>query len=89
MATATRSRTKPRKKHVRSPIQSDHPRETVSPQISRLMTQVARDPEPLEKAVRGKEAPEAWQTHRSEAPEARGGQDVSDQETFTLGRSRS
>jgi hypothetical protein len=89
VATATRSRSKPRKPHVRSPIQSDRHRETISPQVSPLLPQVARDPEPLEKGVRGTEAPEAWQTYHSEAPDAGRGQDFSDQETFTLGRSRS
>lgn len=52
-------------------------------------THVSRGQEPLEGALKAREAPESWQVQRSEAPEAGMGATSASDDSFTLGRSRS
>jgi len=89
MATATRTQSKIRETHVRLPASSDYLEEDDSTRTPPLLTRVSREPEPLEKAQRVQEAPEASQTRRSEAADAGRGEDLPAQERFTRGRSRS
>jgi len=90
MASATKTRSKKtRKTQVRVPSSSDHLPESEPSQTSPPLAQVSREQEPLENAVRRQEAPEAWQTRRSEAPDAGRGEESSEHDTFTHGRSMS
>ena len=90
MATATKTRSrKLRKAQVHVPLSADCSREPESSQVLPPLTQVAREQEPLENAVRWQEAPEAWQTRRSEAPDGGRGTGSSEYDTFTRGRSMS
>ena len=86
MATVTKTRSKKTRK---TQISDGHIREPESSQTSLPLTQVSREQEPLENAVRRQEAPEAWQTRRTEAPDAGSGNDCSEYDTFTRGRSMS
>jgi hypothetical protein len=90
MSTATRakSRTKARQRSKQVSLEAGHQNGRVS-QLSSVSTQICRDSEPLEGALRGKEAPEAWQSRLSEAPDAGQGIDSSMEEPFTHGRSKS
>ncbi len=64
-ATKTRSRKNPRIEAAK-PVNSNQNPEPNPSQISPLLTQVSREQEPLENAARRREAPEAWQSRRSE-----------------------
>jgi hypothetical protein len=90
MATATRAKSRSKTRHRSNQVLSDRGRhEGDSSQVSPLSTQICRESEPLEGALRGKEAPEAWQSRQSEAPDAGQGADSSMDEPFTHGRSKS
>ena len=67
MATATKTRSrKPRKAQVHIPLLPDQNQEAGSAQTCHPLTQISRDQEPLETAVRRQEAPEAWHERLSE-----------------------
>jgi hypothetical protein len=90
MSTATRAKSRSKTRQRSQQVPSDHGRqEGDSSQLSSLPTQISRESEPLEGALRGKEAPEAWQSRQSEAPDAGQGADSSWEESFTHGRSKS
>lgn len=90
MATATRSRSKTRNNQVRKQVSSSPiRRESDFSHAAPSPTQVARESEPLEGALRRKEAPETRQSRHSEAPDAGCGVHALSDDPFTHGRSRS
>jgi hypothetical protein len=90
MSTATRAKSRSKTRHRSRQVPSDcGQQEGRESQLSPLSMHICRDSEPLEGALMGKEAPEAWQTRQSEAPDAGQGADSSMDEPFTHGRSKS
>jgi len=90
VATATRSRSKTRNNQVRKQVSSSPiRRESDFSCIPPFPTQISRESEPLEGALRREEAPETRQSRQSEAPDAGRGVHSSSDGRFTHGRSRS
>src|SRR4051794_33673347 len=86
VATGTRSRSKTRNNQVRKQVSSSPiRRESDFSHVAPFPTQVSRESEPLEGALRRKEAPETRQSRHSEAPDAGRGVHSSSDDCFTHG----
>lgn len=90
MRTAVRKRPTARKHHVlRKTGQGQDPARSPAAGDELSFLPIARDHEAPEGALSRKEAPEAWQSRDSEAPDAGDGRVHVSEDAFTHGRSKS
>jgi hypothetical protein len=90
MATATKRKPRTKSKPARHQIESDPGQhEAEISHTHQFQTQIQRDLEPLEGALRRREAPEALDSRESEAPDGELGAYMSSEDSFTQGRSKS